>query len=72
MGIEKLVEELGGAFAAEKALEAANPDANLVEKAAAAFVGFEGGGILGDALGNLLHKDGAPAEQPAAEGEASA
>lgn len=57
MGIEKLAEELGGAFLAEKALGAVDPDAGFLEKAATAVVGFEGGGAIGDLVSGFLHKD---------------
>ena len=42
MGILDLAEEAAGAFAADKALEAADPNAGFLEKAAAAVAGFEG------------------------------
>jgi hypothetical protein len=42
MGILDVVEEAAGAFAADKALEAVDPSAGLLEKAAAALAGFEG------------------------------
>lgn len=48
MGIEKFVEEAAGAFAADKALEAVDPNAGLLAKGAAAIAGFEGAGKLGD------------------------
>jgi hypothetical protein len=42
MGILNIVEEAAGAFAADKALEAVDPDAGILAKAAAAVAGFEG------------------------------
>ncbi len=42
MGIENLIEEAAGAFAADKALEAVDPNAGVLAKAAAAVAGFEG------------------------------
>jgi len=42
MGILNLVEEAAGAFAADKALEAIDPNAGILAKAAAAVAGFEG------------------------------
>ena len=42
MGILDLAEEAAGAFAADKALEAVDPNAGLLSKAAAAIAGFEG------------------------------
>ena len=50
MGILDLAEEAAGAFAADKALEAADPNANFLEKAAAAVTGFEGVKILKEHL----------------------
>ncbi len=51
MGILDLAEEAAGAFGADKALEAVDPNANLLEKAAAAVAGFEGVKVLKDHLG---------------------
>ena len=48
MGIEKLAEEAAGAFAADKALDAVDPNAGILAKGAAVVAGFEGGGMLGD------------------------
>lgn len=48
MGIEKLAEEAAGAFAADKALDAVDPNAGVLAKGAAIVGGFEGGGMLGD------------------------
>lgn len=42
MGILNIVEEAAGAFAADKALEAVDPNAGILAKAAAAVAGFEG------------------------------
>ncbi len=42
MGILDFAEKAAGALAAEKALEAADPTAGLIEKAAVAVAGFEG------------------------------
>ena len=42
MGILDFVEEAAGAFAADKALEAVDPNAGLLAKGAAAIAGFEG------------------------------
>ena len=50
MGIGKLIEELGGAVAAEQAAEAADPNAGILVKGAAAVAGFMGAGKLSDAL----------------------
>ena len=51
MGILDFAEEAAGAFGADKALEAVDPNANLLEKAAAAVAGFEGVKVLKDHLG---------------------
>ncbi len=51
MGILDIIEEAAGAFAADKALEAADPDAGLLAKGAAAFAGFEGVSKLKEMLG---------------------
>ena len=68
MGIKDILEDAAGAYAAVKGLEAVDPDANLLEKAGAAFVGVEGAGMLRDALGNLIGGQEAPAEAaPAAD-----
>ena len=66
MGSEKLAEEAAGAFAADKALEAVDPNAGFLAKAAAGIAGFEGAGALGDML--TKHEDAA--DQPAAEAPA--
>ena len=50
MGIGKLVEEVGGAIAAEQAAEAADPNAGVLVKGAAVVAGFMGAGKLSDAL----------------------
>lgn len=63
MGFEKLAEEAAGAFAAEKALDAVDPNAGFLAKAAAGVAGFEGGGMLGDMVSGMMK----PAEQPAAD-----
>lgn len=59
MGILDFAEEAAGAFAADKALEAVDPNANLIEKVAAAAAGFEGVNLLKEHLG------GGDAAQPA-------
>jgi hypothetical protein len=50
MGIGKLIEEIGGAVAAEQAAEAADPNAGILVKGAAAVAGFIGAEKLSDAL----------------------
>lgn len=42
MGIVDLLEEAAGAYAAVKAVEAANPEAGLLTKGIAAVAGFKG------------------------------
>ena len=50
MGIGKLIEEVGGAIAAEQAAEAADPNAGVFVKGAAAVAGFVGAEKLSDTL----------------------
>ena len=50
MGIGKLIEEVGGAIAAEQAAEAADPNAGALVKGAAAVAGFVGAGKLSETL----------------------
>jgi hypothetical protein len=50
MGIGKLIEEVGGAIAAEQAAEAADPNAGILVKGAAAVAGFVGAAKLSDTL----------------------
>ncbi|MGG6892565.1 hypothetical protein [Rhizobium sp. BR 315] len=50
MGIGKLIEEVAGAVAAEDAVEAVDPNAGILTKAAAAVAGFEGVNKLMDVL----------------------
>lgn len=63
MGILDLAEEAAGAFAADKALEAVDPNAGLLAKAAAAVAGFEGVKVVKDHLGG----GDQPAAEPAAD-----
>ena len=46
MGIMDFVEEAAGAFGADKALEAVDPNAGFLAKGAAAIAGFEGVSML--------------------------
>lgn len=66
MGIEKLVEEAAGAFAADKALDAVDPNTGILEKGAAMVAGFEGGGMLGDFIKGKL-SGGEAAQDEAAD-----
>lgn len=50
MGIGKLIEEVGGAIAAEQAAEAVDPNAGVLVKGAAAVAGFMGAGKLSETL----------------------
>ena len=50
MGIGKLIEEVGGAIAAEQAAEAVDPNAGILVKGAAAVAGFMGAGKLSETL----------------------
>ena len=50
MGILDFVEEAAGAFGADKALEAVDPNAGFMAKAAAAVAGFEGVSKLKSAM----------------------
>ena len=50
MGIGKLIEEVGGAIAAEQAAEALDPNAGILVKGAAAVAGFMGASTLSNAL----------------------
>lgn len=63
MGIEKLAEEAAGAFAADKALDAVDPDAGVLAKGAAIVGGFEGGGMLGDFIKDKLSGSETPQDQ---------
>ena len=51
MGIMDFVEEAAGAFAADKALEAVDPNAGLLAKGAAAIASFEGVSKLKEVFG---------------------
>ncbi len=46
MGILDFAEEAAGAYAADKALEAVDPNAGFLAKAAAAVAGYEGVGAV--------------------------
>ncbi len=71
MGIGKLIEEVGGAIAAEQAAEAADPNAGALVKGAAAVAGFMGAGKLSDTL--QAHTDAKrDASQDAAQDAADA
>ncbi|MBN9045533.1 MAG: hypothetical protein J0H18_07680 [Rhizobiales bacterium] len=61
MGIGKLVEEVAGAVAAEKAAEAVDPGAGFITKTAAAVAGFEGVNKLSDVMSEKS-EEAAPAD----------
>ncbi|MGO8738756.1 hypothetical protein [Rhodoblastus sp.] len=69
MGIEDFVEKAAGAYAAVKAVEAADPNAGGLAKAVAAVAGFEGVGMVKE---HLAQKSEAPAEQAPADDSAQA
>ena len=48
--ITNFIEEAAGAFAADKALEAVDPNAGMLAKAAAGIAGFEGVGKVKEML----------------------
>ncbi len=68
MGIEDFVEKAAGAYAAEKALEAADPNAGGLAKLGAAAAGFMGVGAIKD---HLAQSAEAPAEQAPADDAAA-
>jgi hypothetical protein len=67
MGILDFAEKAFGAVAADKALEAVDPNANFIEKAAAAVAGFEGVAAVQDHFNSPktpdTEADAAPADQ---------
>lgn len=73
MGIKDIIEEAAGAFAADKALEAVDPNAGILAKAAAAVAGFEGVGLIKEKLaGSNENSDEQPADSAASdEGDGS-
>jgi len=64
MGILDIAEEAAGAFGADKALEAVDPNAGLLAKGAAAIAGFEGVSKVKEMLGG---GDAAPQEAAPAD-----
>jgi len=71
MGIGKLIEEVGGAIAAEQAAEAVDPNAGVLVRSAAAVAGFMGAAKLSDTL--EVHADAKrDANQDAAQDAADA
>ena len=70
MGILDFVEEAAGAFGADKALEAVDPGAGFLAKAAAAVAGFEGVSALKDHLGggDTAQDEGPPGDDQSNDG----
>jgi hypothetical protein len=60
MGIENFIEEAAGAFAADKALEAVDPNAGILAKGAAVIAGFEGVSKVKDYLNSGSEQAEAP------------
>ena len=56
------VGKIAGAVAAEKGMTALDPDANMLEKVAAAIAGYEGAKIAEDKFGDVISHDGAQAD----------
>lgn len=69
MGIEDFIEKAAGAFAAEKALEAADPNAGGLAKMGAVAAGFMGVGAIKDHLAQQADSQAeqAPADDAAAQ-----
>ena len=67
MGIEDFIEKAAGAYAAEKALEAADPNAGGLAKMAAVVAGFEGVGAIKDHLSQPSEPAPADAAIPPAD-----
>jgi len=67
MGIGKLLEEVVGAVAAEKGVEALNPNASFITKAAAAVAGFEGVKAVTNKLGDRADDQAQDAADAAAD-----
>jgi hypothetical protein len=63
MGIKDFLEEAAGGFAAEKALDAVDPNANFLEKGLAAVVGYEGVKAVKEHFDGEQSEDAAPAAQ---------
>ncbi len=71
MGIESLVEKAAGILAAEKALEAVDPNAGFVAKAAAAVAGYEGVSEINKHLQERADQRDDAAEDAAADAAAT-
>ncbi len=56
------VGKIAGAVAAEKGMTALDPDANMLEKVAAAIAGYEGAKIAEDKFGDVMNPDDAQAD----------
>lgn len=69
MGILDFAEEAAGAFAGDKALEAVDPNAGFLAKAAAAVAGFEGVSMLKEHMGGQSDDQGQPQPNDDAEND---
>ena len=69
MGILDFVEEAAGAYAADKALEAADPNAGFLAKGAAAIAGFKGVEALKDHFENADDQSQPDDQQTATDGD---
>lgn len=69
MGIKDFIEEAAGAYAADKALEAVDPDAGFLAKAAAAVAGFEGVSAIKEHLAGEQAQPEEAAPQDDAQGD---
>ncbi|MBS1820798.1 MAG: hypothetical protein JST61_02285 [Acidobacteria bacterium] len=56
MGLLDDAEKIAGAVVAVEGAKKINPNANILEEGAAAVAGFEGTGVVKDALENFLGK----------------
>lgn len=56
------VGKIAGAVATEKGMTALDPDANMLEKVAAAIAGYEGAKIAEDKFGDVMNPDDAQAD----------
>ena len=61
MGIKDFLEEAAGGFAAEKGLDAIDPNANFLEKGLAAVAGYEGVKLVKEHYEGEQAQDAAPA-----------
>ena len=62
MGIKDFLEEAAGALAAEKGLDALDPNAGMLEKGVAAIAGFEGVSMVKEHFAASDAQQDAPAD----------